>query len=135
MKAAAFDYHLPPSVGAAVKMLAELGDEAKVLAGGQSLVPVMAMRLGRFFVSAFTAALEPNELVTAIHLPLWGRGSGFAMAEIARRHGDFAIADAACGVQVDGGRITRAAVGLIGVGSVPVRATAAERALGGAGLS
>jgi len=47
MKAAAFDYHRPASVDAAVGMLAELGDEAKVLAGGQSLVPVMAMRLGR----------------------------------------------------------------------------------------
>jgi len=47
MKAAAFDYHRPASVDAAVGLLAELGDEAKVLAGGQSLVPVMAMRLGR----------------------------------------------------------------------------------------
>jgi carbon-monoxide dehydrogenase medium subunit len=47
MKAAAFDYHRPESVEAAAGMLAELGDEAKVLAGGQSLVPVMAMRLGR----------------------------------------------------------------------------------------
>ena len=43
MKAAAFDYHRPASVEAAVGMLAELGDEAKVLAGGQSLVPVMVM--------------------------------------------------------------------------------------------
>ncbi|MGA2830852.1 MAG: molybdopterin cofactor-binding domain-containing protein [Streptosporangiaceae bacterium] len=47
MKAAPFDYHRPLSADAAVTALAELGDEAKVLAGGQSLVPVMAMRLGR----------------------------------------------------------------------------------------
>jgi carbon-monoxide dehydrogenase medium subunit len=47
MKAAPFDYHRPLSADAAVLALAELGDEAKVLAGGQSLVPVMAMRLGR----------------------------------------------------------------------------------------
>ncbi len=198
MKAAAFEYHRPASVEAAVGMLAELGDEAKVLAGGQSLVPVMAMRLGRpehiidvnrigelegvtrfqirnrgtlggslahadpaaelpavavaldadievrsvrgsrripaagFFASAFTTALEPDELLTAVHLPAWGPGCGFAVAELARRHGDFAIAGAACGVQVDGDRITRAAVALIGMGSVPVRARAAEQALTGA---
>src|SRR5512142_2270504 len=47
MKAAVFEYHRPASSEAAVGMLAELGEDAKVLAGGQSLVPVMAMRLGR----------------------------------------------------------------------------------------
>jgi aerobic carbon-monoxide dehydrogenase medium subunit len=47
LKAAVFEYHRPASAEAAVEMLAELGEDAKVLAGGQSLVPVMAMRLGR----------------------------------------------------------------------------------------
>jgi len=85
-----------------------------------------------FFVSAFTTVLEPDELVTAVHLPVWGSGSGFAVAELTRRHGDFAIAGAACGVQVAGDRIARAAVALIGMGSVPVRAWSAEQALAGA---
>ena len=47
MKAAPFDYVRPATVGEAVAALAEAGDDAKVLAGGQSLVPVLAMRLGR----------------------------------------------------------------------------------------
>lgn len=42
-----FDYHRPTSLAAALALLAEHGDEAKVLAGGQSLLPVMALRLGR----------------------------------------------------------------------------------------
>ena len=83
-------------------------------------------------MSAFTTTLAPDELVTAVHLPVWDPGCGFAVAELARRHGDFAIAGAACGVQVADGRITRAAVALIGMGSVPVRARAAEQALAGA---
>ncbi|HZT08619.1 MAG TPA: xanthine dehydrogenase family protein subunit M [Chloroflexota bacterium] len=47
MKPAKFAYHAPRSVDQAVRLLAELGDEAKVLAGGQSLVPLMNFRLAR----------------------------------------------------------------------------------------
>ena len=45
MKPSAFDYHAPSSAEEAVGLLAELGDEAKVLAGGQSLLPLVNMRL------------------------------------------------------------------------------------------
>ena len=45
MKPAPFEYHAPRSLEEATALLAELGDEAKVLAGGQSLVPMMAFRL------------------------------------------------------------------------------------------
>ncbi|WP_169948535.1 xanthine dehydrogenase family protein subunit M [Microbispora sp. H11081] len=45
MKPAAFEYHDPPTTAEACELLAQLGDEAKPLAGGQSLVPLMNMRL------------------------------------------------------------------------------------------
>ncbi len=45
MKPAAFEYFAPPTVDDATARLAEFGDEAKVIAGGQSLVPMMAFRL------------------------------------------------------------------------------------------
>jgi carbon-monoxide dehydrogenase medium subunit len=48
MKAAQFDYHRPDSVADAVSLLGEYGDDAKILAGGQSLVPMLAMRLTHF---------------------------------------------------------------------------------------
>jgi hypothetical protein len=48
MKAAAFAYHRPGAVEEAVDLLAEYGDDAKILAGGQSLVPMLAMRLTHF---------------------------------------------------------------------------------------
>jgi carbon-monoxide dehydrogenase medium subunit len=40
-----FEYHRPESVGEVLVLLAEHGDDAKVLAGGQSLLPLMALRL------------------------------------------------------------------------------------------
>jgi len=45
MKPAPFAWHGPESVDEATAVLAEYGDHAKVLAGGQSLIPVLAMRL------------------------------------------------------------------------------------------
>jgi carbon-monoxide dehydrogenase medium subunit len=47
VKPAPFAYHRAYSVAEAVALLAELGDEAKILAGGQSLVPMMNFRLAR----------------------------------------------------------------------------------------
>lgn len=45
MKPAPFTYHAPADLDETLALLAELGPEAKVLAGGQSLVPVLNMRL------------------------------------------------------------------------------------------
>ena len=47
MKPAPFAYHDPRSVEETLDLLARHGDEAKVLAGGQSLVPLMNFRLAR----------------------------------------------------------------------------------------
>lgn len=45
MKPAAFDYLRPESAAEALECLAECGDEARVMAGGQSLMPMLNMRL------------------------------------------------------------------------------------------
>jgi CO/xanthine dehydrogenase FAD-binding subunit len=47
VKAAPFDYRRPDSLAEALALLAEAGDDARPLAGGQSLVPLLAMRLAR----------------------------------------------------------------------------------------
>jgi carbon-monoxide dehydrogenase medium subunit len=211
MKAAPFAYCRPSSVDEAVSVLAE-GD-AKVLAGGQSLVPVLAMRLGRpgtlvditrvpgldelavaggqlhvgaavrqrrverstevaavpligrampfvghrelrsrgtvcgslahadpaaelpavaaclgatvvvrgpggertvdareLVTGAMTTTVGPDELVTGVRFPVAGPGEGFGFAEIARRHGDFALAGVA--VRVRGDEAVLAAFGV-----------------------
>jgi carbon-monoxide dehydrogenase medium subunit len=43
---AAFDYHAPRTLDEALALLAEHGEDAKVLSGGQSLLPLMKLRLG-----------------------------------------------------------------------------------------
>lgn len=48
MKPAAFEYHVPDTAEDAVALLAELGDGAKAIAGGQSLVAMLALRLAVF---------------------------------------------------------------------------------------
>lgn len=47
MKNPPFAYHRPESLDDALQLLADIGDEAKILAGGQSLLPVMAIRLSQ----------------------------------------------------------------------------------------
>ncbi len=47
MKPAPFEYHAPTELAAVVNLLAELGDGARLLSGGQSLLPLLNMRLAR----------------------------------------------------------------------------------------
>ncbi|MGF1551539.1 MAG: FAD binding domain-containing protein [Paracoccaceae bacterium] len=42
---AAFDYHRPASVAEAVRLIGQLGEDARVLAGGHSLIPMMKLRM------------------------------------------------------------------------------------------
>jgi carbon-monoxide dehydrogenase medium subunit len=63
---------------------------------------------------------------------VWGGRSGFAVEEFARRHGDFAIAGAAVAVGLDDEDcVTRCGIGLLGLGSTPLRGSAAEVAAQG----
>jgi carbon-monoxide dehydrogenase medium subunit len=47
MKLPEVEYEAPTTVAEAIDLLAEHGDEASVLAGGQSLIPLLALRLAR----------------------------------------------------------------------------------------
>src|SRR5690348_18343212 len=78
-----------------------------------------------------TPAIELNEVVTAIRIPLWPAGHKSAFIEFARRHGDFAIVSAAALLQIEGGKISRASVTLGGVAVAPVRASEVEQAITG----
>lgn len=89
-----------------------------------------------FFSGSFMTALEEGELVVAAHLPLPRPRSGWAVDEIARRRGDFALAGVVCVLEVDEHDVCNGArVALFGVASTPVRAAAAERALLGQRLT
>jgi aerobic carbon-monoxide dehydrogenase medium subunit len=250
VKAAPFEYHAPETLDEALALLAEFGDEAKVLAGGQSLVPVLALRLARFghlidlnripalryvavaggvvrigamttqaviagsqevlatvpllaratahighfqirnrgtiggslshadpgaeypavavtldaeivlassrgtrtvaatefFTGTFATTAEPDEILTEVRFacrPVGDAGAdrrGCAAVELARRHGDFALAGVACAVELGSAglhhaeRVANLRLGLFGVASAPVRAVAAEQAARGAAV-
>jgi carbon-monoxide dehydrogenase medium subunit len=85
-----------------------------------------------FFTGLWENSMTADEILTAVRFPVWGARSGFAMEEFARRHGDFAIAGAAVAVELDDdSRVTRCGIGLLGLGSTPLRGSDAEAALVG----
>ncbi|MBO0680957.1 FAD binding domain-containing protein [Mycolicibacterium sp. S2-37] len=85
-----------------------------------------------FFTGLWENSLADDEILTAVRFPVRGNRSGFAVEEFARRHGDFAIAGAVVAVDIDDDdRIARCGIGLLGLGSTPLRAAEAERAVVG----
>jgi carbon-monoxide dehydrogenase medium subunit len=83
-----------------------------------------------FFTGYWTTELRADELLAAVTFPVWKGRRGFGFQEFARRHGDFALSGAAIGIEADADdRITRCGIALIGMGSIPERARAAESAV------
>jgi 2-furoyl-CoA dehydrogenase FAD binding subunit len=74
-----------------------------------------------FFLGPLTTARQRDELVTGLEWPIVPSDTGHAFEEIAQRHGDFAIAAAACQLRLDNsGRIAALSLGLGGVESRPI---------------
>jgi carbon-monoxide dehydrogenase medium subunit len=123
--------HADPS--AEMCLIAVLLDAELVIRGANAKRTV---RASEFFLSLMGPALEPDEILTTIHLPLPAEGSGYAIEEVSRRSGDFAMASVAAIVDrspTPGVRChVRLAVG--GVNSVPVRLHQAEQLLARVGL-
>jgi len=85
-----------------------------------------------FFSGLWENSMASDEILTAVRFPVWGSRSGFAVEEFARRHGDFAIAGAAVAVQLDADdHVSRCGIGLLGLGSTPLRGSPAEQAVVG----
>lgn len=106
MKPASFKYHAPGTVDDMVALLAELGDDGKVIAGGQSLVPTMNFRLARpghlfdlngaaelDFLRAEGDKLRIGALTrhAAFHRPVVDGPLGRLLAEVARHIGHYPI--------------------------------------------
>ncbi len=86
-----------------------------------------------FFLGLFATALAPGELIVEIAIPKRPGRTGFAFEEMARRHGDYALAGVAAAVELDAaGGCRSARVVLFGVGEGPVVAGRTSSALAGA---
>ncbi|MCP1751047.1 MULTISPECIES: FAD binding domain-containing protein [Bradyrhizobium] len=85
-----------------------------------------------FFTGPLETSLEPDEILTEVHLPAWPAERRWAFLEFARRKGDFAMAGVALHYDLDGGgRITDAHIGAIGIADRPIRLAEAEAVLNG----
>jgi carbon-monoxide dehydrogenase medium subunit len=86
----------------------------------------------REFNQGFMAtAIEPDEILVAIEVPIWPAGHGYGFHEFARRHGDFAIAGAAALLEAQDRSVRRISLTLFGVTAMPIRMAAVETMLSG----
>jgi CO/xanthine dehydrogenase FAD-binding subunit len=237
MKPAQFEYFAPETVAEAIELLSRHGEDGKILAGGQSLMPLMNLRLARpralidinriaaldhisqdadgelaigaltrqrsleqskfiqdcnpllsasmplighfqirnrgtiggslvhadpaaelpavslaleaeftatsargerripaekFFLGYMATAIEPTELLTEIRFPRWRSGSGWAVEEVARRRGDFAIVGVVILLQLDSsGLCAETRIALFGLEDEAVRSIRGEEILRG----
>jgi carbon-monoxide dehydrogenase medium subunit len=236
MKPAPFTYERPDSLSATIQLLSEHKSEAKVLAGGQSLVPMMNFRMARpeflidinrlkeldyhrverselvigalarhaalrasavvrdacplmaeayrhvahgpirnrgtlcgnlchadpasempavalavnaafvvrstrgdrrvaakdFFRGVYETAVEADELLVEVRIPVAKKGQGWSFQEVSIRKGDFALVGVAATVMVAGGKIESAALSVCGVGDRASRLSSVEKTLVGA---
>jgi carbon-monoxide dehydrogenase medium subunit len=96
-------------------------------AKGERRIPAAA-----FFTDLLQTALEPQEIIAAVEIPISKRLS--AIQEITRRSGDYAMAGLAATLELDAGRVVAPRLVYFGVGKTPVLAAAAARALEGCKL-
>ena len=91
-------------------------------AKGERVIPVE-----NFFVSLFTTALEQNEILTEIRIPIPPARSGGAYFKLERKVSDFATAAVAVQLALDDkGAVQKAGIGLTNVGPTPIKARSAE---------
>ncbi len=94
---------------------------------GERVLPIES-----FFVTLFTTALQHDEIVSEIRIPVPPPRSGGAYLKLERKVGDFATAGVAAQVTVDSAGICqKAGIGLTNVGATPVKASKAEESLRG----
>jgi aerobic carbon-monoxide dehydrogenase medium subunit len=90
---------------------------------------------GEFFVDYLTTALLPGEILTGVRVPKLGPGWGYRYEKFHRTAQAWATVGVAALARRSDGHVAEARIGLTNMGSVPVRAAAAESAVAGAEAS
>jgi carbon-monoxide dehydrogenase medium subunit len=84
-----------------------------------------------FFKGLFETALGPRDILVAVRVPAATKETRVGFAELARRHGDYAIVGLAASAKADGKGLKDVRLAFFGVGATPIRAKGAETALSG----
>jgi carbon-monoxide dehydrogenase medium subunit len=88
-----------------------------------------------FFIDLYTTSLEPDEILVATEIPLASKNEVFYFHELARRHGDYAVAGLAAVAQKQGDILTNCAFTFFSVGATPVMAIKAQDLINGQKLN
>jgi carbon-monoxide dehydrogenase medium subunit len=88
-----------------------------------------AVKAADYFKGLYETALGPQDILTAIRLPAADKDTRIGFAELARRHGDYAIVGLAATARADGKHLSDMRLAYFGVGNMPLRATKSEAAL------
>jgi carbon-monoxide dehydrogenase medium subunit len=87
-----------------------------------------------FFKGLFETALGPQDVLAAIRFPVATPESRAGFAELARRHGDYAMVGLAASARASGAGLSDVRLAYFGIGDTPVRARQAEEALTGGAI-
>jgi carbon-monoxide dehydrogenase medium subunit len=87
-----------------------------------------------FFKGLFETALAPDEILTAIRIPVANSDTRPGFAELARRHGDYAIVGLAASARLHSDELRDIRLAYFGVGDKPIRAIKVEAALSGGAI-
>ncbi len=82
-----------------------------------------------FFKGLFETALAPQEVLTGVRVPAATKDTRTGFAELARRHGDYAMVGLAASARANGKGLSDVRLAYFGVSDIPVRAKKAEAAL------
>jgi carbon-monoxide dehydrogenase medium subunit len=87
------------------------------------------VKAGDFFQGLFETALGAHDVLSAVRFPAATAATRVGFAELARRHGDYAMVGLAAAAQASGKALIHVRLVYFGVGATPVRAHKAEAAL------
>jgi carbon-monoxide dehydrogenase medium subunit len=88
-----------------------------------------SVKAGDFFLGLFETALGPHDVLSAVRFPAATADTRVGFAELARRHGDYAMVGLAAAAKASGKTLSDVRLVYFGVGATPVRARKAEAAL------
>jgi len=122
--------HADPSGDWGSIMLALNAELVAQSSKGERVIPVDG-----FFQGPFTTTLRPDEVVTAIRMPVPAGSAGGSYHKLERKVGDFATVAATVQIQLDGRKVKTAGIGLTSVSETNLKAKKAEQFLVGKELT
>ena len=119
--------HADPANDHPATMLALAAEVVATGPTGERRIPITS-----FFTGFFATALDPDEILTEIRIPIPPPRSGGAYVKLERKVGDFATAGVAAQLTLGGDDVCeQVRIGLTNVGSIPIEARQAEEVLRG----